>query len=98
MLNATRKTEIQNLIVKNIYLKYSSLAEPCNKNKLMISHRKSFQEGVSMPSQSMTESGSLRASTRFRAAKKELLESILDASQKMRAIRPSSSAPEIRDA
>jgi 4-aminobutyrate aminotransferase/(S)-3-amino-2-methylpropionate transaminase len=50
-----------------------------------------------MPPQSMTESSSLRGSTRFRAAKKELLESILEASQRMRTVKPSSSSSEMKE-
>jgi 4-aminobutyrate aminotransferase-like enzyme len=44
------------------------------------------------------ESMKLRASPRFLAAKKELLETIAEASSRVRTVRSSSSNPEIRDA
>ena len=50
-----------------------------------------------MPFESMSESIVLRNSARFRSAKKEILETILEASSKLRAIRPASNARDARE-
>src|SRR5690242_692869 len=44
------------------------------------------------------EANSLRTSSRFRAAKKELLDAILEESKKLRQVKPASSTPEVREA
>jgi 4-aminobutyrate aminotransferase-like enzyme len=52
--------------------------------------------GENLPMQ--PEARALRSSPRFQAAKKELLESILSSSQKLRGIRPAPGASDARDA
>jgi 4-aminobutyrate aminotransferase-like enzyme len=51
-----------------------------------------------MPFEFPTQSRALTQSTRFQAAKNELIKTILEASAKVRAVKPSPSTSEVRDA